>query len=89
MVPENVRAGLTCDGFGVFGGTSKFGFLILSCRFKLGSHDWDCSAFFHFPSDGVGGHCHRHPTFKLPIVGSVSFFGAEPKKAYWFNYPSF
>lgn len=80
MVLENVRVGLTCD---VFGGTSRLGFLILSCRLELGSRDWDYLPNVHSSGDGVGGHCCKCPTDKLPIVGSISFFDTKLENGCW------
>jgi hypothetical protein len=77
MVPENVRANLTSDNSY---GTSRLGFLVLSCHFKLGSCDWDCSPCVHFLGDGVGGRC---PTYKLPIVDCISFSEGKPEKGCW------
>ncbi len=56
---KNVKASLTGDNsYGMF----IFGLFILSCHFRLGSHDWDCSPCVYFLGDGVGSHCHRYPT---------------------------
>jgi hypothetical protein len=79
---KNVTIRLTNGGSG---GVSRFRFLILSCRFELGSHDWDCSPRVHFLGEGVGGRCHKRPTYKLPIIGNISFSGAKPKKTYWLD----
>jgi hypothetical protein len=71
MVLENVRASLTSD---VFGGVFRLGFLVLFCRFELGSCDWDYLPNVHFSGDGAGGCCRKCPIDKLPIVGNISFF---------------
>jgi hypothetical protein len=76
MVLKNVRVGLTCE---VSGGVSGLGFLVMSCLFGLGLQDKSCSVGVRFSIEGVSGHCHKHPMYKLPIVGSI-FFRRKIKK---------
>jgi hypothetical protein len=79
MVLENVRASFTYDDSC---GTSRLELLVLSCCFKLGSRDWDRSLGVHFLGDGASDHCHKHPTYKLPITDSISFFDTKSKNGY-------
>jgi len=82
MVLENMKAGLiNDDSSGVFG----LGLLVLSYCFMLGSRDHDHSPSVHFSSDGLCDHCHRHPMYKLPIVGSNYFFGIELENVCWLD----
>jgi hypothetical protein len=81
MVLENVRASLIGDDFY---GMSTFGLFVLSCRFKLGSRDWDCSPSVCFPCDGVAVIVTGFP-HKLPITGSISFSGTQPENGCWLD----
>jgi hypothetical protein len=76
MVLENVKPGLVVD---VFNGASKLGLLVMSCHFGLASCDWDCLLGVRFPGDGVGSRCHKHPTYKLPLL-AVYFFPIQNQK---------
>ncbi len=59
--------------------------LVISCLFKLGLQDRDCSIDVRFPSEGAGNHCCKRPTYKLPIISNMSFFNAKSKNSYWLD----
>lgn len=85
IVSKNIKAWWIGEIFGV---TFEFGLWGLSCLFKLSLCDEDYSVGIFFPNDGVGGHCHRCPTYKLPIVGNMSFSSAKSKNGWWLNWPT-
>jgi hypothetical protein len=70
-----------CDS----GGTSKLGFLVLSCRFRLGFHGYDHLFSVCFPNEGVGNHCHKRPMYKLPIASNICFSNAKMEKGCWLD----
>jgi hypothetical protein len=80
MVLDNGKEGFIGDNSS---GASKHGLLVISCRFGLNSRDCDHSPSVHFLGDGASGFCHRHPTYKLPIVDSIFFSSIELKNGCW------
>jgi hypothetical protein len=74
MVPKNMKLGLIGDNYD---GASTLGLLVLSYCFRLGSHDCNCLQNLYLLGDGVGNCCCKRPTYKLPIIGNISFFGAK------------
>jgi hypothetical protein len=78
-VLKNMKVGLIGE---IFSGASRFGLLVLSYLFGLGSQDGDHSTSVCFHGEGAGRCCHICSTYKLPIVGSMSFFYVEPKNIY-------
>jgi hypothetical protein len=58
----------------VFGGVFELGLLVQSYLFGLGSRDRDRSTCVLFPNEGARGHYRKCPTYRLPIIGSMSFF---------------
>jgi hypothetical protein len=79
MVLKNIKAIKIGEVYGV---VFKLGFQILSCLFRLGPQDKNCSIGVLFLSDGVGGHYHSHPTYKVPIAGNMSFSSVELENGY-------
>jgi hypothetical protein len=61
------------------GEKSGLGLQVLSCCFMLGSQEGDCLEGVFFLDDGIRGRCCKHPTYKLPMVGSMSFFDVASK----------
>lgn len=64
----------------VFGGVFELGLLVQSYLFGLGSRDKGRSTCVLFPNEGAGGHYHKRPTYRLPIIGNMSFFLCRTKK---------
>ncbi len=78
-VLKNMKVGLIGE---ISNGASRFGLLVLSYLFRLGSQDRDHSVGVYFLGEGAGRCCHICSTYKLPIVGGMSFFDVEPKNIY-------
>lgn len=56
----------------VFGVTSELGLWVLFCLFKLNLWNDDYSVGIFFPNNGVGGHCHKCPTY-FPLLAICPF----------------
>jgi hypothetical protein len=70
------------------GGVFRFGLLVLSCLFGLGSQNFDRFTSVCLSGEGAIDRCHKRPTYKLPIASSMSFFGVQFKNGCWLDKPT-
>ncbi len=82
IVSKNMRASLKGE---VSGGACELGPWVQSYLFGLGSQNKDCSTCVLFANEGAKYHYRRRPMYRLPIIGSMSFFDVELENGYWLD----